>query len=55
VVRWDIESLKVVPVRLDLRAVSDLVAHRDEQILDLSREHGDGVQRTASAALDSHV
>src|SRR5262245_22320077 len=34
-VRRDIERLKVVPIRFDLGAVSDLITHRNEQVLDL--------------------
>ncbi len=44
VVERDVEGLEVVPVRLHLRPLGDLVAHADEDVLQLFADLGDEVE-----------
>ncbi|MGX1268871.1 hypothetical protein RKD18_002065 [Streptomyces phaeoluteigriseus] len=65
VVRADVQGVEVEPLGLDLRALGDLVAHGDEDVLDALREGGERVagagrhavvgQRDVHRLLDQHA
>ncbi|GAA4963223.1 hypothetical protein GCM10023238_33260 [Streptomyces heliomycini] len=52
VVRADVEGVEVEPLRLDLGALGDLVAHGHEDVLDALRQRG---ERVAGAGRDAVV
>ncbi len=52
VVRADVQGVEVEPLRLDLGALGDLVAHGHEDVLDALRERG---QRVAGTSRDAVV
>ena len=54
VVGGDVEGVEGEPLRLDLGALGDLPAHRDEDVLDALGDQADRVPRPQRSARDPH-